>query len=863
MEDLVVRGNIKNIDVYDDFSAWAKEHGFRNPQDMVNSYYDGDIATALDMDDSFAAAAALAKKEGYDGVRITTGGLIGSGKLSADATIVFDPRNIRSRHAAFDPAKKDSADLMAGVAGTGVATGALLAGEEEGFQEGGPVVDLQARVAAARRAQDDAASTHGLPRERDFADAAGEFLQEELGHVTNMGVGPYLAGRALPAVGDALTGGQSAPEFLASMIDPRTRDHFGPVMIPLDVAGMGVNYATLGMVSPAVKALVPGLMAAGRGATEALSALKGRLAAAATLSSTPSEAQAGPNYFSMLERMLPKAGANPRLGGAWKNHLRKLGAKPEEIDYRFQGMADDQQVRLDELQAYLAKTASPEPKDVLLGGDGGGGPTQYAQWQLGGGEDYKELLLTLPQQYPKLRRSQVEPTETASAPFKAEWDRLSAEMRAKVAVAKALMGRRWWRSQNNTDIDRLSEELDALHDKMVDATIAENPRILGADAFTGSHHSDYPNVMAHVRFNTRTGPNNERVLFLEEVQSDWHQKGKKKGYKKDAVPEIQQNAENTQAQFAAYLRTMDLTDREVSNALARTREGHIPSWVLGDKVNEHYATDMIDAWRALDEAKRGVPDAPFKKSWTDLTMNRMVKYAAENGYDRIAWTTGKHQIDRYESALRQKVDRIEWEKTKDGVQIKGYKVEDIADDPDSIIRAHARTLTEGLRPRKEVVNTRYKETDLSDAIGKLMGKRILDDSAQSGVIEGEDIAIESVGMNRYYNQSMANAGGKHGKVDLINLGGDVGEVQSFVVPQVDKEGFQLFQEGGSVRARLDALKNPAEYYKQTPLMRSMWEGHLPTWLGQAYEQDVKPVVSTFPEPMTMEGALFYGALPAK
>jgi len=40
------------------------------------------------------------------------------------------------------------------------------------------------------------------------------------------------------------------------------------------------------------------------------------------------------------------------------------------------------------------------------------------------------------------------------------------------------------------------------------------------------------NVMAHVRFNTRT-INGKKTLFIEELQSDLHQKGKKSGYKKE------------------------------------------------------------------------------------------------------------------------------------------------------------------------------------------------------------------------------------------------------------------------------------------------------------------------------------------
>jgi hypothetical protein len=60
-----------------------------------------------------------------------------------------------------------------------------------------------------------------------------------------------------------------------------------------------------------------------------------------------------------------------------------------------------------------------------------------------------------------------------------------------------------------------------------------------------------------------------------------------------------------------------------------------------------------------------------------------------------------------------------------------------------------------------------------------------------------------------------------------------------------------------------ADKNPKEYYKKTPFARSLWEGRLPTWLGQAYEQDVEPAIDKLPSPTTMEGALTYAKMPYK
>lgn len=52
-------------------------------------------------------------------------------------TVVFDPRNIRSRFARFDPRNADSADLLAGVAGAGVVSNALLADRDRRDNPGG------------------------------------------------------------------------------------------------------------------------------------------------------------------------------------------------------------------------------------------------------------------------------------------------------------------------------------------------------------------------------------------------------------------------------------------------------------------------------------------------------------------------------------------------------------------------------------------------------------------------------------------------------------------------------------------------------------------------------------------------------
>ena len=68
-----------------------------------------------------------ARRKGYDGIRFSnvTDDVPSSPNMGqpSDIYAVFDPKNIRSRFAKFDPSKKDSANILAGVGGGLLATG--------------------------------------------------------------------------------------------------------------------------------------------------------------------------------------------------------------------------------------------------------------------------------------------------------------------------------------------------------------------------------------------------------------------------------------------------------------------------------------------------------------------------------------------------------------------------------------------------------------------------------------------------------------------------------------------------------------------------------------------------------------------
>ena len=76
------------------------------------------------------ADAAFNQRKGFGGVKMP--GMAGV-TPGTRHYVLFDPKNIRSRFAKFDPAKKDSRDLLAGIAGAAATplAAALLMQREE------------------------------------------------------------------------------------------------------------------------------------------------------------------------------------------------------------------------------------------------------------------------------------------------------------------------------------------------------------------------------------------------------------------------------------------------------------------------------------------------------------------------------------------------------------------------------------------------------------------------------------------------------------------------------------------------------------------------------------------------------------
>jgi hypothetical protein len=165
----------------------------------------------------------------------------------------------------------------------------------------------------------------------------------------------------------------------------------------------------------------------------------------------------------------------------------------------------------------------------------------------------------------------------------------------------------------------------------------------GDNNYWSTHFLQDPNVLAHMRVQDRKGPNGEKILHVEEIQSDWHQAGRKKGYKPDD-----------------YIEQSNALDREFFNLVAKRAELKDEAQRLGyfgegSQALTEEANSITPKLMKLQEQRDnlqsvinyGVPEAPFKKNWHELAMKRLLNYAAENGYDSIAITPGAEQAKRY------------------------------------------------------------------------------------------------------------------------------------------------------------------------------------------------------------------------
>ena len=249
-------------------------------------------------------------------------------------------------------------------------------------------------------------------------------------------------------------------------------------------------------------------------------------------------------------------------------------------------------------------------------------------------------------------------------------------------------------------------------------------------------------TVAWIRFGDATDADGNKVLTIDEIQSRRHQDGREKGYGGN----IYDDAVKTLATaFGVSEDTIDDNRYDYANYLEAR---------INRAKNEEYVRGLINALR---KGENYVPDAPFRNNWQELAMKRMLRYAAENGYDKVAWTGGMQQARRY--GLSEMVDYME-------SGIAGYN-----DNGEPIMGITIAIKNEDSQPFYFEVNPQsgiieeglsdYKGKPLSEVIGKDNAEKLLEREQR---ISGRGLdMVGGEGMKGFYDYMLPKFMNKYGK----------------------------------------------------------------------------------------------------
>jgi len=203
-------------------------------------------------------------------------------------------------------------------------------------------------------------------------------------------------------------------------------------------------------------------------------------------------------------------------------------------------------------------------------------------------------------------------------------------------------------------------------------------------SYKGSHWQE-ENVLVHIRVDTRDteqGP----TLFVNEIQSDWHQEGREKGYKG--------NEDDIKRRSETYkIEEVDISDKQKQGLFTKEagynyRDGKAytvqrtsPDMWLAEDGRGFFETREAAETYVRETVQSNMPEhGPFSKTWTELALKKILLEAIAAGHKRITFATGEMNdlfqgvINEEQSAGRKKFyDEILWNKLRDVLKQAGVK----------------------------------------------------------------------------------------------------------------------------------------------------------------------------------------------
>ncbi|UOF80349.1 hypothetical protein [Caudoviricetes sp.] len=374
---------------------------------------------------------------------------------------------------------------------------------------------------------------------------------------------------------------------------------------------------------------------------------------------------------------------------------------------------------------------------------------QYDNYQTPGGQNYRERLLTLGKRKDQdsYHSSHWTEHENVLAHIRMKDRTIGGERDVARPIAKRLA-------------EAIGTDIPDLGSGSADYGV-KNGIITPEEAATLSRYSGWRSG-----YEDKPGLD-KKLLHVEELQSDWGQEGRDKGFYDPKKP-------------------YEVFNKKTGEVLS-SHPTHSDAWDAFRAIPDDQAADL-DYGRS-----QRVPGGPYvgnTQHWTDLALKNVLREAALGNYDGIVFTPGQAQADRY--GLEKHLDMLRYQPST------GLLVGTKQNAP--VIKK------EGVKPE-----------DLHGLIGRDMTERLLHpdnatDTGPGGVIhklQGDDLKMGGEGMKGYYDnivpKSVMRLAQQHDPAAKPGEPIEMGQYQGFHLPMTDKmknsildEGFPAFKRGGRV-----------------------------------------------------------------
>ena len=343
-------------------------------------------------------------------------------------------------------------------------------------------------------------------------------------------------------------------------------------------------------------------------------------------------------------------------------------------------------------------------------------------------------------------------------------------------------------SNNIINSTRLQYTTEGLDNKKEIALVV--PTIESYNSHDEIHFGDAGDgrAVAWVRFGETTDSDGKRVLVIDEIQSKRHQDGREKGYRNDKVLTARLDALKESAAKVGMTFNADVRGRSLQFL---DMEGN-PIGTITRKPTDEQSEIMAQVRNVLF-TNDGVPSAPFEKNWQELAMKRMLRYAAENGFDKMAWTTGEQQAERY--SMTKFFSNIERE---DNPYIEGRRFILYGGNHESL----------HVNENGMIIESTIEETinkPLENIVGKDIAVKMM--SLEDGdMLENEELNIGGEGMKGFYDNMLPAFVNKYGK----KWGAKVGEVS---LPKIGDDGLTMHSVDVTPQMKEDVMKGQPMFHK--------------------------------------------------